>query len=160
MDLKPLSSVAAAMLTFVAFTQYSVRDRSAEKVAGLIVTEFGQPLPSLFAGIMPDPAAREVGLTVTERGDCASQPQGEQSIARQFLNWINPPSVLASSCAESECGGHYMTEQFGPCVMSCDNGWLAFHYSNPTVPYDWGWKWTGQAVCNWCQCEESPCTNP
>lgn len=144
MELKSLSSVIAAMLTFVAVTQYSPRDRSVEKIAGLFVTESGQPLGSLFEGLPLNPGAKEFRLGSQRASECASQRSGQQSLAGQLWNWLNPPAVLASACSPGDCGGHNAYPWTGWCGYSCGDIYYDFHYSDPNnAPWEDGWRWNG-----------------
>lgn len=161
MNSKWFSTLFAAMFVILALYQYPVRNRPDEPLAGLIFTESGNPLQALFQDLPPNSFENEQSLSTLRSDKCAAQSQSDQSLSSRLWGWMNPSPVLASSCTESPCGGHYMYFYTGFCEISCGSTWYNTHFSSPgQASYSDGWKWTGNIECSGCRCEEDWCYNP
>jgi len=75
----------------------------------LVYDESGQSLESLFAGVIPDLAAKDSILENAARVRDKSVPcSPAPDLVQHLASWITPPSVAAYNCSGSSCSGHHM----------------------------------------------------
>lgn len=127
-----------------------------------IVSEAGKPLPSLFDGLKPSPGIWEARSAARRRNACIEGGTPIPGFIGRLASLFTPASVLAGSCTESGCGGHYFSTPASPWCSggggSCGPGTYNKYYS-PGGDYCDGYKYTGAEECQGCVCEEAECNS-
>jgi hypothetical protein len=96
----------------------------------LVAAPSGEQLPSLFAGLNPNPEYRGRGIVRRTRGSCGTEPSGLAKWIPQLRGLFQTTVHAEGNCSSTPCAGNYWQNYSMPCpsgVETCNgsynNGW-------------------------------------
>lgn len=170
MTFKPSKALFGSVLVLTAvlllLNQRNIRTnprQSGAPVVGCpIVSEYGEPLASIFVGIHPAPEVRKAYLASLDQ----KQPtcSGKKGFFQRVLSGFRLTSVHAQGCIDdNNCFGHYSVRRNNPCPYYCDiesDNYNTFDTDPTYGGYADGYHY-GSPACAACSiCQAIYCNNP
>lgn len=126
-----------------------------------ILTDTGQPLPSLFFGVSRNNSQDRFVATAKAPEGCRLQQQhGFLSV----LDFFSVKSVYAVECVSGECYDHWqlVSAQDCPGMNHCQDAGPQYERFTQDLAgafFSDGYKFTGSVACAGCRCEQEHCTH-